>query len=85
MVFHSHNSGSSHFTINSAYREEWCGEIIRRLGVNAVDFHTTGAVNVLSASQVDSHMRNSATLRAEEYQVAKACLMPVLGGNLFSC
>ena len=85
MVFHSHNSGSSHFTINSAYREEWCGEIIRCLWVNAIYFHTARTVNVLSAAQIDSHVCHPAALRAKEHQVALACLLPVICGNLLSC
>ena len=50
MVSHSHNALGAHFAIYSTNRQEWCGEIVGVGGVNTINFHLTGAVDVFSVA-----------------------------------
>ena len=84
MVSHSHNALGAHFAIDSANRQEWCGEIVGVGGVNTVNFHLTGAVDVFSVAQIDCHMCHAARLGAKEQQVAGLRLLPFVGLDDFA-
>ena len=84
MVSHSHNALGAHFAIDSANRQEWCGEIVGVGGVNTINFNLTGAVNIFSVAQIYCHMSHAARLGAKEQQVAGLCLLPLVGLDDFA-
>lgn len=55
---------------------KWRVEVGGVLGVEAVDFHLTRAVDILAVLHVDAHVGHTARLGAEEEQVAELAFLP---------
>ena len=76
MVAHVGDVGGAFLACDAAGREGRI-EVGGVFGVEAVDFHLPGAVNVFAILHIDAHVGYSSGFGAEEEQIAKFAFMPI--------